>query len=211
MEDYESLEKLLNSVSKANDENALSIFKDIAENLFKHYVIRKGNEKFRFLEVEFYYHSYSHPDDFVYNRRCDKEGDFLIHSSGVDICFKNEEQNNTYGGILLRHLLRIEGINKSVVAGPWDCCDAIFNYTDQANYPYLWREDRDFNEQNLGNTYRFNAKGNMAERPYCFYDKSYIIDECNEWGEKGIPFLRYNPTLKETGKNRYSSKPWNRQ
>lgn len=213
MENNESLEKLLDSVQRIDNENMKSeeVFCDIAANLFKHYVIKKGNDTYRFLEIEFYYHSDKHPDDFVYKRNSSVPGCFLIHSSGVDICFRNMG-DQTYGGILLRHLLRIdENQHESIVAGPWDCCDAIFNYSDKYAYPYLAEANNAFDTKNLRCTYRFNARGNMTDKNYCFYDNGYRLININDWGEKDIAFLRYNPTFKIEQKNTYSSKPWNRK
>lgn len=203
----------MNSIQRIDREGVQAdvVFRDIAENLFKHCVIRKGEETFRFLEIEFYYHSDKHPDDFVYPRNCSVAGSFLIHSSGVDICFKNVDER-TYGGILIRHLLRIdEGQSKAVVAGSWDCCDALFDYSNEAVHPYLAEADNDFDATNLKSTSRFNAKGNMPEKHYCFYDAGYKLRDANDWGENATAFERYNPTMKTRQKNTYNSKPWNRK
>lgn len=218
MESYNPLENLLDSVHTINSNNAQEVFRNIAENLFKNYVIKKGSDIFKFLEIEFYYYSESHKDikrtkerdvPFVYKRNVSKAGVFFLHDSGVDICFKTEE--TSYGGILIRSLLLN---NDYVVTGPWDCRDALFNYTGADVFPKIVPSDAHDDEDVAGAAKRYNAdKAILDENAhYCFYNKRYS-DELNGcWiNINKVPLKRYDATLKTEKKSKYSAKPWNRK
>ena len=131
----------------------------------------------------------------------------------MDLCFKSA---NGYGGILIRSLLRIKGENRSVVTGPWDCCDAIINYTGGAScvFPKLTYKEETDSLVELDFAKRFNVpdSSSMKEALYCFYNKAYQHPS-GKWGlkESGQPLLRYNPSTLELIDNTYSSKPWNRK
>lgn len=203
-------------------------FHDIAKYLLENRYIKQGNIEYRFLEVEFYYYSKLHQDikentgqPFVYPRQCSKAGTFFIHSSGLDICFRSkitDEDKFLYGGgILLRSLLRIDPQDKSmmVVTGPWDCCDALFNYTDENNHPII-EETKESIEVDFVPVRRYisgeyNIKMNikMKDEEYCFYNNNYHKSEFHWTDTDGNILKRYNPVTGKT-KSEYGNKPWNR-
>lgn len=220
----EELGTILSKVHEITTKSAKpeSIFADIAKELFSNYCIKQGNIEYRFLEIEFYYYSPKHQDlkedgktPFVYKRQCDNAGAFFLHNSGVDICFKNEksEEQQYYGGILIRTLLRIEktkeGNKYMVVCGPLDCCSALFNYTDSINFPKIDKLSES-NEIIPKSAKRYNVKGNFKDKKYCFYH-----NEANQvdWCYKGEKLARYNPETKNINEIKYNAKPWvcNRQ
>lgn len=132
-----SIEDSFNTVKGINENTAYDIFHEIATNLFSNYYLKRGNDIFYFVEIEFYYYSNKHRDTvedshgikpFVYARHCDKNGQFFFHGSGVDICFagNSNEPQNGYGGILIRSLLLNDNY---IVTGPWDCYSTLFSYT----------------------------------------------------------------------------------
>lgn len=212
--EYTEIQQMLNRVHDimAEDE-AQGIFSEVAEFLFTKCMIKKGDEIFRFLEIEFYYNNPNHVDTFVYKgRQCHVPGAFLIHDSGVDICFANQNNDTAYGGILLRHLLRTDKDGtRSVVTGPWNCCDALFNYTDGKTFPRLCLADQPYTHVDLHTTIRCNAGGNRPDAPYCYYDKQFVRTDVNKWGEANIKFPRFNPTTLGTAVNTYTARPWLRQ
>lgn len=199
------------------NEDAYKTFMRKATDLFEHCCIKQGeNVTYKFLEVEFYFWSETHKDNksnkpFVYPRNNTKPAQYLIHGSGMDICLKS---NHGYGGILIRSLLRIEGDKQSVVTGPWDCCDALINYTGGTDnvFPILtYVEEKDKNVE-LGTAKRYNAQdATMRDEPYCFYNNKYV--KGGQWSsiDSGQELERYNPCTRETVKNAYSPKPWNRE
>lgn len=212
-------------------------FRNIAEYLLGNCYIEQGDIEYRFLEVEFYYYSKLHPDikvdnenketPFVYPRHCDKTGVFFMHTSGVDICFKscisqngsgsNENFFDYGGGILIRSLLRLDKNGKpqeTVVAGPWDCCDALFNYTDEKSYPII-EEVEEAMDADVRSVKRqiddgYNIK--MKNKEYCFYNNKYHKEGVNYWTDTdGKRLKRYDPLTGLIKKTEYTIKPWNRK
>lgn len=200
------------------ENDATKCFKAKAKELFEHCYFQQGEVVFSFLEIEFYYHSEKHKDDkkdgtpFVYSRKKGaRPAQFFIHSSGLDLCFSSEDG---FGGILIRSLLRIDNNQMSVVTGPWDCMDALFDYTGGVDniYPRLLYTD-EATTVNLGMARRANVPNGcqMGKRHYCFYDKNYQRAD-GKWGEKDAesPFRRFSAKDAELIDNKYTQKPWNR-
>ena len=154
------LVKLLEIVNDSSvKDNAFEIFKEIATELMSKFAIKKGDDYYQMVEIEFYWYSPNHPDLSVYPRRS-KAGNWFLHPSGVDITLescveedismlqlrkdwenakKNQENQNvvysksSYGGILIRSMHKFKPTNDptnsaSFVLGPWNCCDALFDY-----------------------------------------------------------------------------------
>jgi hypothetical protein len=108
-------------------------FKEIADLLFQKYYIKKGDDKYEFLEMEFYYYTKGHKDISTYRRNVEG-GKWFFHNSGVDISFKSVCKNinllsedDYFGGILIRSLLKN---GTEVIHGPLKCIDALFYYLD---------------------------------------------------------------------------------
>ncbi len=129
-----------------NQEEIEAIYLEIAKDLMTKFCIKKGNDVFYFLEIEIYYKSQYHDEktvdekSFVYERYCDKYGQFFLNPSGVDISFKgmsHDDLHDVYGGILLRTLLLRKDGKNYVVTGPFSCADTLFNYSDADNYPHI--------------------------------------------------------------------------
>lgn len=202
-----------------NEYEAQGVFKAMAEELFRKYRIVQGDVRYRFLELEFYYFSDTHQDiktdgePFVYKRFCDRPGCFFIHPSGLDICFKtimNGDEAVSYGGILIRSLLRIgaKPDDRSVISRPWACMDALFNYTDSGTFPRIEEADEPDKNVRVEAARRYNDTPCKLKRPYCFYDSQYHEDKYN-WTFQGRKLPEYDPVTKNH-KTGYSPKPWNR-
>lgn len=217
----EELSTLLSQVDRIkNSENAQGIFNEIAEGLFGNYHIEQGNIEYKFLEVEFYYFSENHKDTktdgtpFVYKRYCDKAGCFFIHQSGLDICFKTIMEGDepiSYGGILIRSLLRIDKSTDShtVVSRPWACMDALFNYTDSGTFPRIVENTKTDTNVKLEAALRYNAGASRLNKPYCLYDSQFHEDKYN-WTYKGEKLPEYDPVTREAN-NITAPRPWNRK
>lgn len=190
---------------------------------------RMVDVEYRFLEIEFYYVSENHKDikangsPFVYPRNCLKGGTFLLHSSGVDICFKGrvsekiEECNG--GGILIRAMLRTElshgqrmDDTTTIVAGPWDCADALFNYTGISSFPTIIPLEEKEKEKDIRFSERYHVKGKttneFAERKYCAYNEHY--HKGNTW-YASQKLKRYDASCIGYKANDYAPKPWDRK
>ena len=210
------------TIGNVNEDNAQKIFTDIATELFEHCFIKQGEAvKYKFLEVEFYFWSEAHKDNkldnegkkevpFVYPRNNTQPAQYLVHASGMDLCFKSD---NGYGGILIRSLLRIEGKEQSVVTGPWDCCYALINYMGGSENVFsklTYGEEKDTKVE-LETAIRHNVPvgSSMKNAPYCFYNKKYM-HKSGKWGFEDVELKRYNPSTRKSVANTYSIKPWNR-
>lgn len=114
-------------------------FPKIAEELMNHYVIVKGEETYRILEVEFYYYNHS-IDDFrddsckkqVTYLRTTKVGQWFFHNSGIDLTFNSNKEEGFGGGILLRKIKSKEG---KVIDGSLKCYWELFDETADAFAP----------------------------------------------------------------------------
>ena len=96
------LECLRNSLvlTETDPSKIESIFKDIAKNLLNNFVIRKGDELYRMVEIEFYY-NLTDTAHITYKRMAEA-GEWFNHDYGVDLAFKSNEKS--YGGILIRSI-----------------------------------------------------------------------------------------------------------
>lgn len=137
-------------------------FSSIAKTLMGKYIIKKGNARYRIVEIEFYAFSNSHRDYITYPRITDA-GQWFFHQSGVDLTFDcnisivNEKGNNVFkfnsmqhfGGILIRGLYKLTDEN-CYVFGPqkcvnqlWDKFNALAPSTDE--YPTIIRASQEDN------------------------------------------------------------------
>ena len=96
------LECLRNSLvlTETDPSKIESIFKDIAKNLLNNFVIRKGDELYRMVEIEFYC-NLTDTAHITYDRMTEA-GEWFNHDFGVDLTFKSN--NKSYGGILIRSI-----------------------------------------------------------------------------------------------------------
>lgn len=104
-------------------------FEKIAHMLFNNYAIQTHNALFRFVEIEFYWHSPNHIDTCTYPRiHVDpKNGDWYFHYSGVDIALKDEGLKG-YGGILIRKIYDLNEMK--TIKGPMICRMKLFSETN---------------------------------------------------------------------------------
>jgi hypothetical protein len=104
-------------------------FQAIANKLFHEYAIQTHNSIYRITELEFYWHSPTHEDKSVYERKhVDPElGSWYFHYSGVDIALKNKI-NGGIGGILLRSVYDIN--QQKSYKGPMVSAMRLFSGTN---------------------------------------------------------------------------------
>lgn len=225
MKKYLELQKLWENLYVDCSQQA---FNTLMQQLFSHYVIRRGDVEYRFLELELYYFGPNHEDwrvdkqnmknkekqSFVYERDCDQTGAFFLHQSGVDICFVGKVTKNGKdscgGGILIRSLLRIDGNKESVVTGPWDCADVLFQYMTEDTVSILeYTNKRLCLEDDILHTKRCNTNSSKdIDEDLCFYDTRYVFNGL--WSDlKHIELKRFNPIKRIYVTNTYKNKPWN--
>ena len=109
----------INSVSQLE-----KAFSRIAEALLNGFAIQKGDKVYRFVEIEFYHtiadRAQGH-EGTTYKRDNADSCDFFFHPSGIDLCFKSDQES--YGGILIRSI-ECEG---DFTNGPGKVADKLFD------------------------------------------------------------------------------------
>lgn len=124
-------------------------FEQIAKMLFESFAIQKGETRYLFKEIEFYFYNKDHRDIITHPRvskpLCWYVNDFggidLNFSSNIEFdCRYNEKGKNIkkyvlddnayFGGILIRQLISEDG--SEVLSGPWACA-YLFRCYDAIN------------------------------------------------------------------------------
>ena len=156
------MEELVNLLAKIKpetiEEELDNVFKDVATKLMSEFAIKKGDDYYQMVEIEFYWFSPNHRDLSVYPRKSEA-GNWFLHPSGVDITLKSNivkddedisklrlrwedakkeqkddySKKSSYGGILIRTLRKFTPHNDpadmdSFIVGPWNCSDTLFDY-----------------------------------------------------------------------------------
>jgi len=221
-----TLRELLD-LSEVGTDQLEARFKEIAKVLFQEYHIKKGTDRYDFLEIEFYYYDFkkNHKDVIAYPRDVGA-GKWFFHSSGVDISFKSNCKDNDdnrkvlksgddnafyFGGILIRSLLK-KG-SKKAITGPrkctwdlFDCFDA-FEVNDK-ELPFLAKNNENEIKSNP------EIKKTQREIPYNFekaqdkYLNNYDFFE--EFLEAPYRFYIEHEKWKAYTSKDYASKPWGR-
>lgn len=104
-------------------------FNDMAKYILGNLAIKVDETIYYPLEIEFYYcnEKVENVESFkcTYKRKCEA-GEFLLHYSGLDICFATID--NSFGGILIRSILKHQnGVEDIVISGPLKCANEILN------------------------------------------------------------------------------------
>ena len=112
-----------------------SIFKGIAKNLLNNFVIRKGENLYRMVEIEFYY-NLTDTVHITYKRMAEA-GEWFNHDFGVDLTFKSNDKS--YGGILIRSVHSVEP-DEIFCNGPLKTRALLFQFDalgEKSNIPIL--------------------------------------------------------------------------
>lgn len=190
-------------------------FEEIAKHLFQGYCIKKGNDQYKFLEIEFYYYTKDFEDIITYPRNI-SSGKWFFHDSGVDITFKSKCTNTDcdcdkrkpnedyFGGILIRSLLKND---KELITGPLKCSWALFDFIDAF---VLEKEDLPLIVNNEN-----------EKLPIIVTSRHIPIDEKKaqvRFGNNFATFLSFkgksyrfyikHPLWKNITKTKYSARPW---
>lgn len=112
------------------DSNFSEEFSMMADALLNRFVIRKGDRKFRILELEFY-HSGTQSSVITYKRQT-AAGVWFFHLSGVDLSFQSDVE--CYGGILIRAVREIAPESEAI-CGPFNVVDVLFDKFDAMDLP----------------------------------------------------------------------------
>lgn len=153
----ENLQNLLSSLNaNSSKDNIVATFEKIAKKLLNNYHIKKGEEEYYFMHIEFYFCNKNHLDIITYPRKLDA-GKWFFHQSGVDLTFNSsyeghEKAINTssdfyYGGILIRDIVKRSDMEKKF-GGPYKCEWELFDFLEAfsptSQVPYLEKNSQSF-------------------------------------------------------------------
>lgn len=106
-----------------NNNNIEQDFLRIASELMNSWVLKIETAEYRITEIEFYFNSSFHNDDYAHSHILQKEsGRWYFHGSGVDLTFGSKD---IYGGILIRAIYNLKSQN--YIYGPINCITEIFS------------------------------------------------------------------------------------
>lgn len=127
----ERLKQLLSTLDANSSVDSIkTTFSEIADILLLKSYIMTANSKYRVLEIEFYFKNNNHNDN-VTIERTEYAGMWWLHDYGVDLSFNSDEDNNYYGGVLIRSIVSIDDSGnqlneKEAIFGPRNCCWNLF-------------------------------------------------------------------------------------
>ena len=120
-------------------------FEQIAKMLFESFAIQKGEKKYLFKEIEFYFYNKNHRDIITHPRASKSLCWYVNDFGGIDLNFasniKREFRANSkgksvekyvlddsayFGGILIRQLISEDGCE--ILNGPWACAELFRCY-----------------------------------------------------------------------------------
>lgn len=110
-----------------------SDFPRIAKQLMNDWILECEESRYRICEVEFYYNSEVHQDDYSHKHDIQKtSGKWYFHGSGIDITFGD---GSAHGGILLRAIYNIE--KQEYIYGPLRLLTELFSNFPSVRYSSL--------------------------------------------------------------------------
>jgi len=120
-----------------NEEKIEEDFQRIANDLLNNWILKVGNALYRITEIEFYYSGNSHKDSYIHGHELQQQkGKWYFHGSGIDITFGD---GNTYGGILIRAIYKINKGEEIYFYGPLNCVQELF-----VNFPTIFNTEINF-------------------------------------------------------------------
>ncbi len=206
--------KNLLDLSNVEINNIEQRFKEIANCLFQECCIKKGNDQYKFLEIEFYYYTKDFEDIITYPRNV-SSGKWFFHDSGVDItfeskctdtdcsCDRRKPNEDYFGGILIRSLLKND---KEIITGPLKCSWSLFDVIDAF---MLEKEDLPLIVNNKNEEFKIST----TSRYIPINEKKAQVRFGNNYAaflsfkEKCYRFYIKHPLWENITKTKYSARP----
>ncbi len=158
-----SLEEMLNLSAESKENEIEERFSSIAKILLSDVAIKRGDDLFRFADIEFYFYNQYHKDIITHPRNCDAMKWYVNDFGGIDLTFRsfvqmgnfknsqNKEvrkpvldEQSYFGGILIRELENLQ--TGEELKGPWACTE-LFRIFDTLgkldDYPILIEKPND--------------------------------------------------------------------
>ena len=140
MNNTEQLRQLMTLDANMNTSDIEERFEKIAKMLFESFAIQKGEKKYLFKEIEFYFYNKNHRDIITHPRVSKSLCWYVNDFGGIDLNFassiKRENRVNSkrkniekyvlddsayFGGILIRQLISEDG--SAILSGPIACAE----------------------------------------------------------------------------------------
>ncbi len=182
MNPIDELKRLLDQVSTEETHKAIiDVFNSIADLLLNKVCIKKGEDKYAILEIEFYHSTFG--DKITFQRNA-IAGEWFFHNYGMDLCFKSDDK--TYGGILIRSISNID-VEDDIIIGPGRVVDRLFtvynafeNIDYEQNMPrILSRDNQDITCVAKKSTHRYHI-----DEKESIYKLRFIVQDFDELEKK---------------------------
>ena len=152
MNNIDQLRQLMTLDANINTTGIEERFEKIAKMLFESFAIQKGEKKYLFKEIEFYFYNKNHRDIITHPRESKSLCWYVNDFGGIDLNFassiKRENRVNSkrkniekyvlddsayFGGILIRQLISEDG--SAILSGPIACAE-LFRCHDATGVDY---------------------------------------------------------------------------
>ena len=145
MNRIEDFRRLMNLNTNMNTSDIEERFNQIAKMLFESFAIQKGEKKYLFKEIEFYFYNKNHRDIITHPRVSKPLCWYVNDFGGIDLNFYSKiefdswvndkgkkvkkyilDDNAYFGGILIRQLISEDGCE--ILSGPLACAELFRCY-----------------------------------------------------------------------------------
>lgn len=211
-------------------------FAQIAQMLFGKLAIRKGETKYLFKEIEFYFYNKNHRDIITHPRSskplCWYVNDFggidLNFASSIEVADKQDckgkitykyvlDDNAFFGGILVRQLISEDG--SKVLTGPWSCAE-LFRCHDaigqDSDFPKLIEQDNgmvgyicEYRKNLLSSKQTVESKVDYILGEYQKHpEKERLYKDFAEFMKKRYRYVRCDTLIHDEDTNEVYFSPW---
>ena len=132
MNNTEQLRQLMTLDANMNTSDIEERFEKIAKMLFESFAIKKGEKKYLFKEIEFYFYNKNHRD-IITHPRVSKSLCWYVNDFGGNIEKYVLDDSAYFGGILIRQLISEDG--SAILSGPIACAE-LFRCHDATGVDY---------------------------------------------------------------------------
>ena len=179
------------TINASSEQDVLLSFDRIANDLFNKFILNINGFKYFFTEIEFYYNSSKHPDDTTHQHNV-PEGFWRAHNSGIDIALN--DNNGSYGGILVRGIRTFEGSPPEYINGPRKVvCHLFKHFNDIYSQSSLILEPNPNPDQSRGRIFNIPRQGLSDKKKYYKNPYRFVVElkNCVDIPEREISISGY--------------------
>ena len=161
MNKIDDFRRLMTLDANMNTNDIEDRFEQIAKMLFESFAIQKGEKKYLFKEIEFYFYNNNHRDIITHPRASKSLCWYVNDFGGIDLNFESKikfenrlnskgknvkkyvlDESAYFGGVLIHQLKEVE--SGEILKGPWACAELFrcYDATDvDHEFPILVEHD----------------------------------------------------------------------